>query len=159
MGDESRSKENHHTELMELHQRITEIDQLEIERKRVENKLKKVEEKIHKMFDKEKEVITIIQDRQIKYINPNVEELIGYTPEEMIGTSFARYIHPDELPRLATFYLQRIAGEDVPNIYETMIRHKDGSDIRVEIKASVVQYHGRLADLAIIRKVAKSNIK
>ena len=140
--------------LLELHQRITELDQLEIERKRVEEKLKKVEEKIHKMFDKAEEVITIVQDRQIKYVNPRVEELIGYTPKEIIGTSFAHYIHQDELPRLAKSYLQRIAGEDVPNIYETIIRHKDGSNVPIEIKASVVQFHGRLADLAIVRKVA-----
>ena len=154
MKDETKSKENILAELMELHQRITEIDQLEIERKRVEEKLKKVEEKIHKMFDKAEGVITIIQDRQIKYVNPYVEELIGYTPEELIGTSFAHYIHPDELPKLAKFYLQRIAGEDVPNVYETIIKHKDGSNVPIEIKASVVQYHKRLADLAIVRKVA-----
>jgi PAS domain S-box-containing protein len=155
MKDESKPKGNDHTELMELHQRITEMDQLEIERRRVEEKLRKVEEKIHKMFDKAEEVITIIQDRQIMYVNPRIEELIGYTPKEIIGTSFAHYIHPDELPKLAKFYLQRIAGEDVPNVYETVIMHKDGSDIPIQIKASLVQYHGRPADLAIVSKVSK----
>jgi PAS domain S-box-containing protein len=159
MKDETKSKENIHTELMELHQRITELDKLEIERKRAENNLRKVEEKVHKTFDKADEVITIIQDRQIIYVNSSIEELVGYTPEEMIGTSFAHHIHPDELPRLAKYYLQRIAGEDVPNIYETVIKHKDGSDIPIEIKASVVQYQGKVADLAIVRKVAKSNTK
>jgi len=159
MKNEPNSKENIHTELMELHQRITELDKLEIERKRAENNLRKVEEKVHKTFNKVDEVITIIQDRQIIFVNSSIEELIGYTPEEIIGTSFAHHIHPDELPRLAKYYLQRIAGEDVPNRYETVIKHKDGSYIHIEIKASVVQYRGRVADLAIIRKVAKSNIK
>lgn len=139
--------------LLELHRRITEIDQLEIERKRVEEKLRKVEEKIHMMFDEAAEVIVIVQDRQIKYVNPRVEEMIGYTPKEMIGTSFAQYIHPDDLPRVAKFYLQRIAGEDLPNIYEAKVRHKDGREVPIEIKASVVQYQGRPADLAIVRKV------
>lgn len=154
MENESIPKGNNHTELMELHQRITELDQLEIERERAEEKLRKVQEKMREVFGKAEEVITIVQDRQIKYVNPYVEELIGYTPEELIGTSFAHYIHPDELPRLAKFYLQRIAGEDVPNVYETIIKHKDGSNVPIEIKASVVQYHRRLADLAIVRKVA-----
>jgi PAS domain S-box-containing protein len=159
MKNEPNSKENIHTELMELHQRITELDKLEIERKRAENNLRKVEEKVQRTFNKVDEVITIIQDRQIIFVNSSIEALIGYTPEEIIGTSFAHHIHPDELPRLAKYYLQRIAGEDVPNIYETVIKHKDGSYIHIEIKASVVQYRGRVADLAIIRKVAKSNIK
>jgi hypothetical protein len=70
------------------------------------------------------------------------------------GTSFAHYIHPDELPKLAKYYLQRIAGKEVPNnIYNTIIKHKDGSDIPIEIKASVVQYQGRQADFAIVRKI------
>lgn len=154
MENESIPKGNNHTELMELHQRITELDQLEIERERAEEKLRKVQEKMLEVFGKAEEVITIVQDRQIKYVNPYVEELIGYTPEELIGTSFAHYIHPDELPKLAKFYLQRIAGEDVPNVYETIIKHKDGGNVPIEIKASVVQYHRRLADLAIVRKVA-----
>jgi PAS domain S-box-containing protein len=159
MKDKTKSKEISHIELMELHQRITELDKLEIERKRAENNLRNAEEKIHEIFDKLDEVITILQDRQIMFVNSSIEELIGYTPEEIIGTSFAHHIHPDELPKLAKYYLQRIAGEDVPNIYETVIKHKDGSDIPIEIKASVVQFRGRVADLAIVRKVAKSNIK
>jgi PAS domain S-box-containing protein len=157
MDENSKPKEQQLEELMELHQRITELQKLEFERELAENKLRKIEEKIHKMFDKAKEVITIIQDRQIKYVNPFVAELIGYTPEELIGASFAHYIHPDELPRLAKYYLQRIAGEDVPNVYTTVIKHKDGSDVPIEIKASVIQYQGRLADFAIVRKAKKSD--
>ena len=111
-------------------------------------------EKIHKLFDKAEGVITIIQDRLIKYVNPNIEELIGYTPEEVIGTSFAHYVDPDVLPELANYYLKRIAGEDIPNIYTTVIKHKDGNDVPIEIKASMVKYQGRSADLAIVRKVA-----
>ncbi len=157
MDENNKSKEQQLEELMELHQRITELQKLEIERELAEKKLRKIEDKIHKMFNKAKEVITIIQDRQIKYVNPFVAELIGYTPEELIGASFAHYIHPDELPRLAKYYLQRIAGEDVPNVYTTVIKHKDGSDVPIEIKASVIQYQGRLADFAIVRKVVESN--
>jgi len=157
MNKNNKSKEQQLEELMELHQRITELQKLEIEREQIENKLRKIDQKINNLFDKAKEVMTIIQDRQIKYVNPFVTELIGYAPEELIGTSFAQYIHPDELPRLAKYYLQRIAGEDVPNIYTTVIKHKDGSDIPIEIKASVVQYQGRVADFAIVRKVIKSD--
>jgi PAS domain S-box-containing protein len=153
MNKNDEAKDKQLDELMELHERITELQKLEIERERTENNLRKIDEKIHKLFYKAEEVITIIQDRQIKYVNPNVSELIGYTPEEIVGTSFAHYIHPDELPKLAKYYLRRIAGEDVPNIYTTVIMHKDGSEVSIEIKASVVQYQGRLADFAIVRKV------
>lgn len=159
MNNNDKAKDRQLGELMELHERITELQKLEIERERTEDNLRKIDEKIHKLFHKAKEVITIIQDRQVKYVNPQVTELIGYTPEEIVGTSFAHYIHPDELPKLAKYYLRRIAGEDVPNIYTTVIMHKDGSDVPIEIKASIVQYQGRLADFAIVRKVVLSDDK
>jgi PAS domain S-box-containing protein len=155
MNENDKSKEQQLDELMELHERITELQKLEFERERIENDLRKIDEKIHNLFHNAKGVITIIQDRQIKYVNPQVTELIGYTPDEVVGTSFSHYIHPDELPKLAKYYLRRIAGEDVPNIYKTVIRHKNGSDVPIEIKASVVQYQGRLADFAIVRKIAE----
>ena len=155
MVNNESSKEKLEKDLMDLHERITELQKLEIERERAENTVRKTEEKIHKLFGQTKETITIIQDRLIKFVNPAVTGLLGYSPEELTGTSFAHYIHQDELPRLAKYYLQRIAGEEVPNIYNTVIKHKDGSDVRIEIKASVVQYQGRLADFAIVRKITE----
>jgi PAS domain S-box-containing protein len=155
MANNKDSKEKLERDLMDLHERITELQQLEIERERAEKAVKKTEDKIHTLFGNAKETIVIIQDRLIKFINPAVAELLGQTPEELTGTSFAQYIHPDELPKLAKYYLQRIAGEDVPNVYKTIIKHKDGSDIPIEIKAAVIQYQGRLADFAIVRKLAE----
>jgi PAS domain S-box-containing protein len=157
MTENEKSREKLEKDLMDLHEHITELQQLEIEREQAESKVKKTEDKIHALFGSAEETIVIIQDRLIKFINPAVTELIGYTPEELTGTSFAQYIHPDELPKLAKYYLQRIAGEDVPNVYNTIIKHKNGSDVSIEIKAAVVQYQGRLADFAIVRKIKEDS--
>jgi len=142
-------------DLMDLHERITELQQLDIERERAKEAVKKTEEKIRNLFGNTREAIVIVQDRLIKYANPAVKELIGYTAEELTGTSFAHYIHPDELPKLAKYYLQRIAGEDVPNVYNTILKHKNGSDIPAEIKAAVVPFQGKLVDFAIVRRVTE----
>jgi PAS domain S-box-containing protein len=155
MTENKNSKEKLEKDLVDLHERITELQKLEIERERAENAVKKAEEKIHNLFGKTKDTIVIIQDRLIKFVNPSATGLLGYTPDELMGTSFAQYVHPDELPRLAKYYLHRIAGEEVPNIYQTVLKHKDGSDVPIEIKASVVQYQGKLADFAIIRKLTE----
>ena len=153
MTNTDKEQDKFEKDLMDLHERITELQQLDIERERAKEAAKKTEEKIRSLFDKTKETIVIIQDRLIKYANPAVEELIGYTPEELTGTSFAHYIHLDELPKLAKYYLQRIAGEDVPNVYTTILKHKNGSDIPAEIKAAVLPLQGKLIDFAIIRRV------
>ena len=45
--------------------------------------------------------IGIIQDRQILDMTSALSGLLGYSLNEMLGTPFARYVHRDELPRLA----------------------------------------------------------
>ena len=157
MKKEDDSTERILGELMELHERVTEVQKLELERKKVENIVKGIEERLHELFKETEQVITIVQDRLVKYVNPIVEELVGYTPEVVIGSTFAKYIHPDELSRVAKNFFQRLAGEDVPNVYETILKHKDGSDVHVGIKASAIQWKGKIADFAIVRKIDKPN--
>jgi PAS domain S-box-containing protein len=155
MNKDNQSNEIQQKKILELHERIAELEKLESSRRETNNGLQKIEEKIQRLFKEEKDTIAIIQDRIIKYVNPSVTRLIGYTPEEMIGTSFADYIHPDELPKVAKYYIQRIAGEDVPPVYRTRVRHKDGREVHIEIKASTVTYKGKLADFTIVEEIDK----
>jgi len=155
MNKDDRSKELQQKKLVELHERIAELEKLENTRTKTNNELRKIDEKIKNLFEEKEDTIAIIQDRIIKYINPSVTQLMGYAPEEMIDTSFADYIHPDELPRTAKYYIQRIAGEDVPPIYQTTVKHKDGSEVYVELKASIITYQGKLADFVIATKIDK----
>lgn len=153
MKDEEKTDEHFQKELMELHQRIAELEKLNSERTQKENELRTLEQKIHHLFDQEKEGIAIIQDRKVIYVNSLIESLIGYAPEEIIGDFFVDYMHPDELPKVAKYYMQRLAGEDVPPIYETIARHKNGSDVYLEIKASAINYQGKPGLFAIFKRV------
>ncbi len=56
--------------------------------------------------------------------NPAGTALLGYQPEELIGTHFQPLVHPDDLE--ATFdAVQRASQGPVPN-FEVRIRHKNG---------------------------------
>jgi PAS domain S-box-containing protein len=87
----------------------------------------------------------------MKYVNPRLAEMGGYTVEELIGTPFTDYVPGSELPKLVDRYLRRMSGEVFEPIYETILLRKDGSAINVEINASVVSYQGRIADLVLVR--------
>ena len=50
---------------------------------------------------------------------------------------------------------KRLKGEAVPRRYEIDILSKDGSTIPVEINASLIEYAGRPADMAIIRDITE----
>jgi two-component system cell cycle sensor histidine kinase/response regulator CckA len=136
--------------------RLYEAAQQELaERKRTEEALQESEEKYRNLVERANDGIVIVQDTLVKYTNSRLAEITGYTVEEMLGTLYANYIHPDELPKVVGHYERRMAGEEVRSIYETALRHKDGSKVDVEINAGIITFQGRPANLAFIRDITE----
>ena len=123
------------------------------ERQRAEQALRESEEKYRSLVERAGDGIAIIQDNVIRLANRRLAEMSGWSEVDAVGTPFIEYIRPDERAKVVTRYQQRMRGEDVPKSYETTIRRKDGSSVDVELNAGVVTYHGRPADLVIIRDV------
>jgi PAS domain S-box-containing protein len=122
-------------------------------RERVERALREGEEKYRAVVERASDGIALIQEGLMKYVNPRLAEMAGYTVEEVIGTPFTHFVHPDELPEAIEFYQRRMAGEPLPTRYERTLRRKDGRSILTEIDAAVVTYEGKPANLAIIRDI------
>jgi PAS domain S-box-containing protein len=121
------------------------------ERKRAEKALRASEEKYRILIEQAIDGILIIQDGIIKFANRRLAEANGRTVEELLDTNFLNYVHPDEVPRVANRYQRRLAGEDVEQIYETVLLHKDGHEIPVEINAGGITYQGNPAVFAFVR--------
>jgi len=140
--------------LLDLHNKIIELEKLEILRKKIITKPLKIENSIHKFFKQSKACLLLIQDRKIAFLSPGLAAWLGFSDEQMIGTPFASYVHPDELPKVVKYYLLRMTGEKAPPLYDTVIKHKDGRDIPVAVRAGIVPYHGKPADFVILGKPA-----
>lgn len=152
------SKYHFQKRLMYLHERITEFERLDIEHRRTKSATwLETEDKYRFLLEQTKRYACIVQDSKIKLITSNIAGLLGYKPEEIIDTLIIHYIHLDELPKLIKYYMSRMAGEDVPPIYKTILKHKDGNHIQVEINAGLIRYRGRPADFAIIKCLTKKN--
>jgi PAS domain S-box-containing protein len=153
-GDKTISR--YHKKMMYLHQQISEFEKLDIEHRRNKSiTWPETEAKYLRRLERTNKNACIIQDAKIRLATQNFAELLGYTPGEIIDTLVIRYIHPDELPRLVKNYKDRLAGEDVPAVYKTILKHKDGSDIYVEINAGLIPYRGNPADFTIIKCLTK----
>ena len=57
-----------------------------------------------KYFNLVKSILDIIvelnSDFTTSYINPQIKDLLGYSPEELIGKKSMDFIHPDDLPEI-----------------------------------------------------------
>jgi PAS domain S-box-containing protein len=134
---------------------VLEKKRLKEEREQAEEALRESEEKYRNVVERANDGIVIIQDGVVRFANQRLAELWGGTPDEIIGTLFMSYVHPDELAQVADHYKRRLAGEPVSPIYETALRRKDGSKILAEINAGVILYEGQSADLVIIRDITE----
>ncbi len=125
------------------------------EHKNAEEALRESEEKYRNVVERANDGICIIQDTKVKYANAHLAEMWGSPVEEVIDTSFTDYIYPDELAKVADNYRQRMAGEDVTPVYETILRNKKGLKINAELNAATTKYQGKLADLVIVRDITE----
>jgi two-component system, cell cycle sensor histidine kinase and response regulator CckA len=125
------------------------------ERRRTEEELQESEKKYRNLVEHANDGIAIIQDTLIKYINPRLAEICGYTYDEVVGKPFTDYIHPEEIPKVVDHYQRRLAGEEIPSIYETALRHKDGSRIDIEFNTSLITYQKKPTAFAFIRDLTE----
>jgi PAS domain S-box-containing protein len=81
--------------------------------------------------------------------------MAGYSVEEVIDKPFIDYFTPEEVPKVLDRYKRRMAGQSVTPIYETVLRHKNGSRVDVEVNAGIITYEGKPADFVLVRDITE----
>jgi PAS domain S-box-containing protein len=151
MKDARKSKKHLINKSEELRQHIAELETLEAEHERGQEALRESEEKYRALVEQANDGILIVQDGAIKFANRRLAEANGRTVEELLNTNFLDYVHPNEVPVVANRYHRRLAGEDAEQVYETVLLHKEGHEIPVEINAGTITYQGSPAVFAFVR--------
>jgi PAS domain S-box-containing protein len=76
-------------------------------------------------------------DGVYRYVSPASTRILGYTPEEVIGTSWVDYLHPDDRAREKEATNRLLAGEQSITL-TTRVRHKDGHYVWLETLITAV---------------------
>lgn len=163
MKDENKTKQQLIDELVEMRRRITELETSEAQRKQVGQELRESEAKYSTLVEQSTDAVLITQDGVFQFVNKAVEEVYGYTVEQMTGMSFLGTLAPECRDLVVQRYESRVAGREVPPVYEAKIQCKDGTTKEVEISGRLIQYQGRPAVMAIVhdithRKIAEEKI-
>lgn len=99
------------------------------ERRRAEQALRESEARFQALVQNALDLVMVTEaDGIIRYMSPSVERVLGYSPEEMVGTNTAEYVHPDDLEGALHELSVAVSRPGVhPVAVETRVRHKDGS--------------------------------
>lgn len=84
------------------------------ERKRAEEELRRSEAQFRVMVENALDLIALCDpDNTFRYVNPALEQILGYRPEEVLGTVIPDLIHPEDLEGFVLKMSQEIMSGSV----------------------------------------------
>ena len=119
--------------------------------KRMEEKLRYEEKRCRAFVEHSLDIIVILNPEGIiTYINPAVERVLGFKPEERIGAKGFELVHPDDMKFLADSFNTLVKDTNSPVIQSEMrLRHKDGRWRTMEVIGSNL-VNGNVVEAVIV---------
>jgi PAS domain S-box-containing protein len=98
------------------------------ERHQAEQELYESEVRYRQVIDASGNLVSEVDaEGRLVYMSPSVERILGYRPEELVGTTPFSLVHPDDMERAVESFLRGVAGEETTRTNVYRVRHKDGS--------------------------------
>lgn len=103
------------------------------ERKIMEEKLKQREEYVNALMKNASDIISIHDENGIiNFLSPNVENLLGYTPQELLGENLFKFMHPDDVQLTIQAMDKILDNPHTPHINQTQILDSNGDYHHIE---------------------------
>ena len=131
----------------ELEQRIKELKREADSHKLVEEGLRESETLHRTLAQYSQTGIYIHIGGLVKFVNNSFAEILGYTPEEIVGRQYWEFVHPGDREMVKKISLDRARGEAAPAEYEFRHLSKDGKTVWVHNLPSIIQYQGQTANM------------
>jgi two-component system cell cycle sensor histidine kinase/response regulator CckA len=80
------------------------------------------------------DIVAILDaDGTVRYVSPAIETMLGYAPEEVIGTGVFDYVHPDDVERALEGLAETLVTQGALPPLEFRARSADGECRHVEV--------------------------
>ncbi len=138
-----------------LHKHEVESQREVTERRRADEELRQREERFRRIFEHSNDAILVIDPArdEILDVNPKACDMLGYSREELLSLSVSA-IHPNDMAKLMNF-AQSVFEQGHGWTDELGCITKAGEARPAEISASMVDLHGKLCMVAIVRDITE----
>jgi PAS domain S-box-containing protein len=124
-------------------------------RKRAEEALRKSEEQYRLIIDNASEGIFVAQEGILRFVNPGVEKIWGYSRKELLSLSFLDFIHQDDRDAVSVMHFSRLQSKGGLNRISFRIITKDGSIKWVETSDVLIEWEGNPATLNFVTDITE----
>ena len=128
------------------------------EQKRAVDALRESEQKYRSLVENANEGITVAQDGLLKFVNPKLIKISGYSEQELISRSFLDFVHPEDLKIAIEHHSRKLENPNVPNAYEIRIIHENGEVKWVENNGVGITWEGKPATLNFVTDITKRKL-
>lgn len=129
------------------------------DRKQIQIELEEAEVKFRNLVEQSMVGVYIVQNEKFTYVNPRLEELTGYTADEMVNKlSVLDLIYPEDRPMVINNLAQRLEGHVKSMHYELRGLKKNGTIIYLEAWGTLTQYLGSPAIIGTLIDVTEKKL-
>jgi two-component system sporulation sensor kinase A len=79
-------------------------------------------------------LVLMTPDGRVAFASSSISNVIGFTPEERVGSHSSTLLHPDDQPKVWEIFKQCLADPSRTYTFESRIRHKDGHWVHTAAK-------------------------
>ncbi|UCC16699.1 MAG: PAS domain S-box protein, partial [Dehalococcoidales bacterium] len=101
--------------------------------------------------------VYIYQDGRFKFVNPQFQELTGYTEDELLQMNPSDIVHPDEKAMAREAAIKMLKGES-HSPYEFQVIHPSGEPHWAMESVSSIEYNGKRATLGNFMDITDSKL-
>ena len=98
---------------------------------------KEAEERLGALMENAQDFVVLADEGNVAlYASPSIERVLGYAPEEFVGTVIADYVHSDDLERTLEKVAETLPVPGPHHLGTIRYRRKDGSIVHLEVVAN-----------------------
>ncbi len=97
--------------------------------------------------------VFLIQRGELRFANDAMGRILGYEPDELVGTPYMDFVVADDSDVQRERRQQREDGSRDLQFYEIHLRRKNGTVILCEVRADAVDFQGDIASTGTLRDI------
>jgi PAS domain S-box-containing protein len=127
--------------------------EISLYKKDMERRLRESEERYRLVVENANEIIVIVQDGTLKFVNSKAVQFTGREQQELTSRPFVDFVHPDDREKVLERHHEALKGKEIPQLFTFRVVNKDRNIRWVEASSVLINWQGGPATLSFISDV------